>query len=53
MSVAMLMPGWALSQHIKLNRTPETSFNQQIFKVRTTLSSGRLAKVNSVLSRLN
>lgn len=52
-SVAMLMQGWAPCQDIKWNRIPETSFNQQIFKVRITLSSQSLAKVNSGLSMQN
>lgn len=52
-SVAMLMRGWAPCQDIKRNRIPETSFNQQIFKVRITLSSQSLAKVNSGLSMQN
>ena len=49
----MLMQGWAPCQDIKWNRIPETSFNQQIFKVRITLSSQSLAKVNSGLRMQN
>lgn len=52
-SVAMLMQGWAPCQDSKWNPIPETSFNQQIFKVRITLSSQSLAKVNSGLSMQN
>lgn len=51
--LAMLMQGWAPCQDIKWNRIPETSFNQQIFKVRITLSSQSLAKVNSGLRMQN
>lgn len=51
--MAMLMGSWAPCQDIKWNRIPETSFNQQIFKVRITLCSGSLAKVNSGPSMQN
>lgn len=44
---AVLMRSRAPCQDIKWNRIPETSFNQQISKVRITLSSPSLAKVNS------
>lgn len=52
-SVAVLMGSWAACRDIKWNRIPETSFNQQISKVRITLSSRSLAKVNSGPSMQN
>lgn len=51
--MAVLMRSWAPCQDIKRNRISETSFNQQIFKVRITLSSRSLAKVNSGPSMQN
>lgn len=46
-TVAMLMRGWAPCQDIKQagSRIPQTSFNQQIFKVRITLSSQGLPRL--------
>lgn len=45
-SLWLLMGTRAPCQDMKWARIPETSFNQQIFKVGITLSSRSLAKVN-------